>query len=227
MPFVVPGVCRYTINGTINDRTSANILDMQIDTTGTVVTRTEAVLEVAKDILNAWHGNVLAGLSAGAVATSVTWVDLDEADGSTGEITSTSSNNWPSGGPAGGETLPGATSVLVRKLTTSGRGQRSGRLYLAGMNEGAIQGQFLTAGAFAGLQTQFDNFANAINDQGIFDIQRQLVVVHVLTREAPTPESAPGRGDGHLGAPLTGNYTAVENLAVEQRLATQRRRLRG
>lgn len=209
---IVPGVCRFSLQGFYIDRPWVNILDMQLDTTGSTVNRAEFAYETAGNILNAWVDHLAYVYHESAVLNSVDWVDLDSASGSTGSRIATSEHTLPDAGTAEGDPASGAVAALVTKATNSGRGQRNGRFYKVGMAEPMIAGQNIHPTSLPTHQDRFDAFFEAINaDPGpILDGQRQLVVVHT-TGESPT----------------TGTYSVVEALVVQERLATQRRRLRG
>lgn len=225
MAFVVPGICRFTINANIFERRCANVIDMQIDTTGSIVSRPTACEEQAEVILSAWDDNIIPNVHQGYQATSVSWVDLDEADGSTGSVSSNGADVWPKAGAIGSDRTAANLAVLVTKNTTSARGIRKGRMYVAGAPEIAtdgVAGNRLTAAYLTQYQNAFDAFYGAVTVESgsIQDWQSEMRVVHILTREPDQP-------NGNPGAPLTGNSSTVHSLSVQSLLATQRRRLRG
>lgn len=219
MPLIVPGVCRYTINGAFGGgRDFANIIDMAIDTTGTNTARDDAIFDQAGVIINQWVNDVLPVLSGSHRFDSVSWVDLDEADGSVGERITTDTESLPQFGGIVGSSLPANTSVLVSKVTTRSRGARNGRMYVGFVAESHTSGPApnqLDAAPLALWQTAFDNFKSNVEQEGALnEYQSQLNVVHVTARDA-------------AGNPTAGVGTPVSELEVQAVLATQRRRLRG
>lgn len=219
MPFVVPNVCRFTVNGTLLGRPVANIIDMQIDTTGSPLDRGDDIFDTCGDILNNWHTQILSFVSNQYQATSVSWVDLDTATGTTGERSSTSAHTWPANGSGTSESYSPGTSILIKKETGSRRGSKAGRMYLAGLTEGNVTGNSLSSGQQAAIQAKFDTLFTNLNDSSGTAHDRNLVVVHILTRGAST---RPGRP----GPPLTGDWSDLTAFSVQTLLATQRRRLR-
>lgn len=218
MTIVAPGICRYTVNGSIGIRPTANILDFRIDTTGSTVSREDAVEAMCGIIINEWSDHVLPHVCAPYTASSVSWVDLDEEDGSTGSRTSTSQETWPQVATRSGTPAPANTSVLVTKVGSSRRGQRNGRLYLAGPPEGEVGTQNLTSGYQAAIQDSMTSMLGNLNqeDPNEFEYGSYLVIVH--TRDVGTP--------GNPDIVFTGS-SDVSALSVSGTAATQRRRLRG
>lgn len=225
MVLVAPGICRFTVNATMAGRNVANILDMQIDTTGTPGDRPDAIDAVAGDILNNWSDHIIISLVDDYVAQSVSWLDLDEANGPTGSRSTTSETTWPEAGPSVSAPLPSNVSVLVKKQIVGARGRRNGRMYLTGFSEGLTpegDGNTVDPATRAALDTRLASFLSGINDaEGPFiAVQRQLVVVH-------TSVATDGSGNPVPGAdPVYEGYSPVQTLTCDTRLATQRRRLR-
>jgi hypothetical protein len=206
---IAPGICRYTVNGLFNGRQVANIVDMQIDTTGSVVARDDAVDEVAGDILNNWSDEVLPNLTAQYIATSISWVDLDEADGSTGARTSTDGSTWPEPGGSSDASAQGNVAFRINKQGTARRGQRAGRMYLCGVGESAnlnTNGNAVNPTVQTALTAAMQEFLSGINDD-LGDATRKMVVLHVV-------------GGIYLG------YSDVGGLACDSTFGSQRRRLR-
>lgn len=218
MPYVVEGVCRFSINGrwSTNGRPTASIVDMQIDTTGSLLSREEAIVDQAEIILGEWDDEIRPSLVDDLIWESVSWVDLDNDEGSTGSVTSGSGNTWPAGGGITGEPLAVNTAALVTKQIVASRGRRPGRLFLPGGNEAwSSNGTTLAGGTITALNTQMAAFLGDINqsEPDPTDFQSAMVVTHVLTRDSS-------------GAPLTGDFRPVLGLSVGATLASQRRRLR-
>lgn len=207
---VAPGICRYTINGTYAGEEVANIIDMQIDTTATVEPREDAILTVARDVLRAWDDHIMLLISGSYLATSVSWVDLDSLDGSTGSITSAGDISWPRPGRFGGEGMPGNVSMRFDKICGGGRRARNGRTYLVGVPESVtgnptnndLDGPYVSDANIAG-----QDFLESITDNSLpTDAQRQFVVVHTVKGV-------------YVG------YDDVDEFTLGARIRTQRRRL--
>jgi hypothetical protein len=216
MPYVVPGIVRYTINGRLGSRDVANVLDYRIDTTGGTSSRADSAFNMAGILINEWSAEVLINLSSAYSFTSVSWVDLDSASGSTGVRTTSGAISLPTAGSLTGDPLPGNVSQLVTKATASQRGRRSGRLFLAGLTEADTSGNNILAARLTVWETRWAAFLGDTNQEtpSIGTYQSFLAVSHVLTRDVN-------------GDPLTGESTDVDSLAPAALLATQRRRLRG
>lgn len=213
-PLVVPDVCRFTVNQTFEGQPVANIIDMQIDTTGSSTTRTDAIFNIAGDILNNWTDHVLQFQSNNLTAVDVSWVDLNTLTGSTGARSTTSDNSWPQAGPGAQSAFPGMVALRVDKQVVGNRQARNGRMYLCGMSEDLTADSPANEWApstISSYQAEINEFLDGINDQDIggipIDIQRQLVVVHTVN----------GVGTG---------YSEVSNLLVRSRVASQVRRTR-
>jgi hypothetical protein len=226
MAYVVNGVCRYTINGSMNGRAVANVLDVFIDTTGTVTARPTAVQAFAGIVLDAWHNRILPTICAVYTAQSVTWVDLDSATGTVGSRASTPTHTWPFAGTNAIAAQAGNACALMHKNLSSTRGSRKGRMYLPGLAESYTDPaapNVLTTSAISAYTTALNSFYNDVHltAGGPFAYDTHPVVSHVLTRE-PIDPAHPDR----VPAPLTGVGITVTSFTIDPVLATQRRRLR-
>lgn len=222
MALIAPGIVRYTINGTYSDRPVANIVDVKIDTTGTSASRSESAFDGAGRIINAWKTRILPLVQGNYIFNSVSWVDMDDEDGSTGTRTSTSTTNLPLPGTATGDDMPGSVAALIRKTIAGRRGFKAGRLYLAGLSEAvtdpAVPNAIIAASVTA-ITTGMTNFAADVDDSdeiaGVF----QVGVTHTVTPDPtlgdPTPQ------------PVYAGWSKSTVWTCDRRLATQRRRLRG
>lgn len=218
-PLVAPGVVRYTIHETYAGRDIANIIDMFVETTGSIEDRALAAFTVAGDVLNNWADHMLDYQSNNVTFDRVSWVDLDELDGSTGERTSTSDNVLPLAGSGSETPMPGNVAILFTKVAPGGgRSTRNGRTYLTGVSEGFTgdaDPNVLLSAALSGLTTAGGEFLSGVNDAG-GGIGRNMVVVH--TRNAGTPTNP---------NIVYQSQSAVTAFTPQATLATQRRRLRG
>jgi len=209
-PLVVPGVCRFSVHQSLGGQAVVNIVDMQVDTTGSEVGRADALFEVAGDILNNWDDHLLSLAVNELVAEEVRWLDLDSLTGPTGSRSSTDANVWPKeGGDITASVMPGMVAMRVDKRTTGGRGTKQGRMYLAGLNEvQTASGVALSwePATVSGYNAALASFLSGINDQDIggvpLAVQRQMVVVHGSTS----------------------TYSDVESLQVNPLISTQVRR---
>lgn len=218
MPLVVNGVCRFTINQSMEGNDIANVLDMFIDTTGSSMAREDAIIDQAGVLVENWAGDLLVFQSNQLTFDSVSWVDLDESDGSTGMTTTGGSITLPDPGGSATGALPTNVAGLVRKnLATTGRGFRSGRMFLAGLVESQTtvgNGNLIEPANITTLNAGLASFLGDINQDGTTSTyDSRLVVVHITSRDAD-------------GRPLTGDSREVGSLIIDQLLATQRRRLR-
>lgn len=223
MSLIVPGVCRYAVNASSQGRPIVNVLDMRIDTTGTGTDRVVAIEDQAEIILNAWSDHIMPRLTNEYNALSVSWVDLDEPDGSTGSTVIGGDETWPQFGSLTTPSLVSNTSVLVRKNIRRTRDTRNGRMYIAIIDEDSTASD--TPNTLSGAQQTAWNaalasFLSSINQDGIITppvYDSRLCVVHVTVYV---------EGPSGLPVPAEGVSNDVSTLTVDSRLATQRRRLR-
>lgn len=213
-----PGVCRYTLKGMIADRPWANIIDMEIDTTLGIGDRSDAIFTTAGDILNNWVEYMLPGLVPEMSFTEISWVDLNTTDGTTGQRSETSEYTLPENGDSAGEFNAGSVAFLYTKeLVGAARNARTGRMYVAGPGTVGIEDNMLLPNTLANRQAAANTFLANITDEGaIYNYTVDMCVVH-------TPGIS-GYGPGDV---YEATSTHVRHLALQPRLATQRRRLRG
>lgn len=213
MPAIVaPTVCRFTLNGTYSGHNIANIWDIHIDTTGTITSRHDAIVDQAEILLHEFDERILDLVVNDYSFTSVSWVDLNTSDGETGEITSGGGTALPTTGDVTTAPSPGNVAMLIGKRVSTARQFRSGRSYLCGIAEADTDDSapnILEPTAVPVWQAAWDGWFGAVNQEGggVVDYSSQLVVVHTI--------------DG-----VFDSYSEVEELIVESTLATQRRRLR-
>lgn len=212
----VPNVVRFTVNQSIGSTVVANVLDYSLEETLGPETR-EEVIELHADLIATQWSDTFAVLQSSIVdLESVSWVDLSTATGSTGVAGGGATPPWPTSATGSGAIMPNNVAVLMHKnLLGSSRGSRRGRMYVAGIQEGATgvaDPRALGGPDAAAFSTAGENFlAGTSGALGGYDAQ--LVVVHTLTRDGS-------------GNPLTGSSSPVVSFVVDPILATQRRRLR-
>lgn len=207
---IAPGICRFTLHGTIHDRPWANVIDMHIET-GIAGSRADSIADQAQVLLNEWIDHIRPLLTPQAILTEVTWVDLNAADGTVGNRSDASSPRvMPSAGSNPGDAMPGNVAILVTKRTNGGRGARNGRMFLPGVDESDAVGSNFSGGNASAAGAALGNFLSGVNqsDSPVFDYSSHMAVV----------QTSAGAFVAHHN---------VVGLAVQTRLATQRRRLRG
>ncbi len=213
MPLTVNGVCRYAFVATNGQRPVINIWDAKIDTTGTTTPRSEAIFRYAGVLLNSWKAQIMLSLHNGYVLQEIRWLDLDELTGPTGGRSSTSQVVLPQSGSVSGTPASPNTSVLVKKQTSAGRGSRNGRCYLSPLSEAQIDYFVVEQTSLVALQQRVNAFfADSQQTAAIADYNAELHVVHANAAQ--------------LAGVSPGTSSKIDNLVVEQKPATQRRRLR-
>lgn len=213
-----PGVCRYTVKGMIADRPWANIIDMEIDTSLGFGPRNDAIFTTAGDILNNWVDHMMPGLVPEMSFTEISWVDLHTIDGTTGSRSATSEYTLPVTGDSASDFNAGSIAYLYTKeLVGAARNARTGRMYVAGPGTVGIEDNMIQPNTLSDRQDDADTFLANITDEGaIYSYTVDMCVVH-------TPGIS-GYGPGDV---YEATSTHVSRLALQPRLATQRRRLRG
>lgn len=220
-PLQWDNICRFTVNGTFGGRNVANIFDMRIESGSALDVRAADIANQAGDIVNNWCDHLLPLLANDYTFTSVSWVDLNSLEGSTGEVFAGGDETLPQNGGSTEDPLPPNVAALVTKQAPGGgRSTRNGRTYLVGIREtqtdpgnptrltSAAQG-FITAGMEA--------FSTGISNTELGEgYVSNMVVLHTRNQAAagqPADIVATGASD-------------VEALVCDIQLATQRRRLR-
>lgn len=170
----------------------------------------------ARDILNNWQDHVMDGVTQQYVLDGADWRSLDPDDTNQGTLTPDTVKATQGAG-AGPGTSPNV-AFLVRKITNSRqRGQRNGRMYLAGVAESAItEAGNLAAAHQTAFQGYLDSFLAGVNDD-VFGPGGGSGLVVLNT----TPES---RIAGTQ--PVTLTYRTVSALVLDSKAATQRERMR-
>lgn len=211
-PLIVDGVCRFAMFG-VCFRPWVNILDIHIESSDGD-SRPDHIRDQAEIINQEWPLKVNAVLAPNWQYQGCRWVDLDTADGSTGETTETSGAAvLPILGIASGQALPPNVAILIKKLTTASRGTRDGRMYLAGPSEANQDLQTMSSTAVNTLNTNLAAAKAAIEQEGrgVLGIggtyDSRIVVVH-----AP--------------ANMPTSWSHLASFQAQSTVATQRRRLR-
>lgn len=207
---VVAGVLRIAILGHVaNGQKCVNIVDVHVDEIEGGGRDADLLDDVARDVLNNWQDEMLGHLGGTYVVEGANWVDLDSADGSTGNLAVDSGK--PIAGLASTALLPGQVCALVHKnLQGSSRGTRSGRMYLGTLAENVVDDNgMLDAGFIGNLNSDLEDFKDGVNGVvvGTHGRTQNLCVVH-----APADE---GTSQDH-----------ISTYSVDPKVATQRRRIR-
>lgn len=219
MPLVVPGVARFAVNQSLEGRAVVNVLDYRIDTTGSTMSREDAVDGQAGSIIEHWVAQFLPVMVDDLTLDSVSYVDLNTADGVTGSRLNGGGTSLPAAGLSTDPPLPANAALLVTKQAPSGRGRRNGRMFLAGLEEqftSISNGNRLEEADRAGFETRTQAFLSGTNELDTLGtaFSSNMVVVHITARDAS-------------GNPTLGDSSVVQSLIPDALLATQRRRLRG
>jgi hypothetical protein len=197
-------------------RTVANTIHLQYSGSGLLAVHGT---EIATDVLTAWQDEVLDILNNKYTLEGANWLDLDNISGLSGTI-----------GPVGGHPTNGATSnpsgspqvsLLVHKrITGSGRGARGGRMYLGPFDEAEVTDTGgISPATYGTWQGKIDAFFNAIEGLAYGVGQTATPCVpHWLGRDKPA--------DTVGGEWPADGVSECTNFQLDERAATQRRRLR-
>lgn len=208
MPLIVPNVARYTVEGTYLDAPVANVIDMFIPDGWAGYTRDDAVELVGRNVLTGWYDEILPVMKGQYIATEVSWVDLNTADGSTGTVVigNRAEVTLPYPGAIGGEPYTAAVATLVTKNTVARRGERQGRMFLCPPGESDIVGNTIGSDYLNALNSALSDFVEYL--YAGTDNTTYPVVVH---------QAAGG---------TFGTSTPVTGMTARARVSTQRRRNR-
>jgi hypothetical protein len=214
---IAPDVCRYSFNGTYLGRPCVNVLDRVVHPNEDPGGRAASVERVARLLIDAYVGPVLGLQSTQYSLNSVSWVDLDSADGTTGSVSAGETETLPQTGTEAGDPYTASVGALVHKQVTRTRGTRNGSWTLAGMTEQFVNGNVLTTFYLDGLNENLATFLEAITETGVASIpQRFPTVVHTHTDRSVNPPVVEYIGNSQ-----------IHTLEAVAQLASQRRRNRG
>lgn len=204
-PLVVGGVLRCVIEGHINGgQQVVTIMDVDIDG---MEGRPPADLEVvARDVLDNWQDEVMSQMTNNYILDGLSWIDLDSADGATGNI-SPDPAKGTSGAGAADIAGPQSAYLIHKNISGASRNRRRGRIYLVGAFETSVDdlGQVDPASR-ADLEASFENFKDGINGAGA-DWTQNLCVSHA-------PEGQPT------------SQSHISTFTVDALVSGQRKRLR-
>lgn len=218
MALVAPTVCRFAVNAVYLGRPAVNVLDYVVVPSGVGgPARVAAIEQQASTILGAWTQSVMNNLAVAYEAQSVSWVDLDSASGSTGVVTTGLGETWPAPGELPGSPYAASVAGLVTKSGQSQRGQRTGKMFLAGMTESYVDGNSLTGAYVTDMNAGLATFLGVTSLDGAGSVTESFMcVVHTLNAGTPSDPDIVYNGE-----------TTVGTLTINPRVASQRRRNRG
>lgn len=217
MVLIAPNVTRFTSNGSYLGRPTANVLDVAITGTGDATSRALAIRDYASRIAACWEFDWLPLLSEQFACTSISWVDLDSVNGSTGSTTTVfpGVGNLPQSGALPGQGYSANTAVLVDKDCIAGRGQRGGRWFFAGVTETYVSGNDLDTTFTVPFQDAMGEAFDRLVVEAPAEYQAVPVVVHTTTDRTSIPAEVTYTGQSE-----------IIGFTVQGRVASQRRRNR-
>jgi hypothetical protein len=211
----VPDVIQITVKGTVVGRPWASIWHMRMED-GFIVGGGN-VTDVVRDFADNWQDHIMTTtISDRARVDEFQYLVLDDTEGETGVIGP--DPNKPLTGSWARAIASPSLCFLVRKSAGSRRGARSGRAYLPGLAEEAVQEDgTIEPTQLAGFNTKLQEFLDGISDDTGLDTGGHFPVVCHFPPEART------KGP-HIVAGTSSRITA---LTLDTMAATQRRRMRG
>lgn len=216
-PLIYNSIVRYTYNSTYAGRDVANVMDMAVIPAG-ATTRPVAIQRVAECLIDAWWDLLNLGpINTGFQTNSLSWVDMNSTSGSTGNTNAGFLHTLPKTGESDGNRMPGNVAYRVNKSILGSRGKRSGRMYLAGVNEEATaktNPNVLTSAYATDLGGKIATYFNAIDETFTGVVTCYPVVTHTEEQGDPPVIVAAG-------------FSTVTSFLVDTTLGSQRRRLRG
>lgn len=202
-----PDTIRYTLHGSYLGRPVVTVLDCRLEE-GIGSEYSAQIYEYAGDILNNWVDHIVPGLSNQYTFERIAWLDLDSG-GWTGERTATSEHSLPIAGGESGQPVSANTAMLITKATEARRGERQGRMFLPGIVENYVEGNFLSSSFVEAFnEDNLAPFLDGISDTpDVGTTERHPVVIHTV--------------DGSYQS-----QSRVTALTLQGRVASQRRRNR-
>lgn len=213
---LAPTIVRYTFQHTLRyGQKSDNVMDLSIDGTG-LISRDSVITDFNSHVAGMWQDTALKIYGTTSTFNGAAWIDLDSLTGSTGTLGP--ADGHPVAGSGGGGFLPPNVAHLVHKRGTAHRGQRQGRSYFPDVPEATADDQGLLP---SGYQTTIAGYMNSFRTTvGSYTypadtanpVALRVVHVHKVNKDDPST--------------WTWTSTTVNTVDCDQRVATQRRRLR-
>lgn len=157
----------------------------------------------ARDVLNNWQDHIVAAMPNNYEVSGCRYTDHNEDEGATGELAVDGAK--PTVGTNAGDSAPPNVAQLVHKRIAGHVGVRAGRFYLPPITQDLVdENGILSAGYVDDRNDDLVLFHDGLSGAG----GNRLVVVHKRPPAALSPVSI------------------VTSLAMDPKVATQRRRLR-
>lgn len=211
---VAPTIVRITYKHVhTNGKAIDNVVDISLDEFG--VARDAAVAVMVGRVNKPWQQHMLQLMANNITFTGCAWIDLDRLDGTAGFQSPDGSASTT--GALTVASLPPNSALLVRKNTAAVRGERQGRMFIAGPPEDSIGEDGAVTGAFAtNSNNELAQYLSAIQSlPGTPALATTAVrVVHVHKHDSDDP------------ADWDWSSSTVNSLVLDAKIATQRRRLR-
>ena len=205
---IVNDVIQVSVDGTIGGRAITNVF--HVDASRPINGNSESI---ATKVLAAYQDRLVPLFSTGYTCLGARYIDLDSLVGDSGQVATVA------GEPVVGARADGAppqVSVLVRKNVSNAPRGRSWRMFLPPPGDADISGVGLLTATYSNLvQAALDAFRDDIDEEDGPGVSRMNLCC------VSYPRSSSGE--------VTGPGTAYDltSYAVQERVATQRRRLRG
>jgi hypothetical protein len=170
----------------------------------------------ARDVLNNWQDHILEMVSNTYTVVGMDWRSLDPDDNNAGTLAPDTAKPV-TGTHTSAPSSPNVALLVHKRTAGRGRGQRDGRIFLAGVIETIVDGKGdIEAQYLSPLQTSANEFLSGVNDSGFAGASGSGMIVLNTTPESRLPGTQP----------VTLTYRAVTALQVDGKVATQRDRLR-
>ena len=211
MPLVAPLTFRVSMNGTYDSQPIAHVLDfVWSGISGPQPTRAQQGNEICTILGAAWKDTLDQSQSNLIVYNGCTWVDLDSETGATGVY---NGGPFPIVGVNTAQPWPGNVAVRLIKTSIGPRGSRRGSIYLPGGTEAltpASSANTMSGAAYDSLVSRVATFYTDLTATFANSATGSSRVNLVITRT---------RELEYL------QTSSVTGLAVQTRVASQRRRL--
>lgn len=214
---IAPNVTRFSVVGSFAGQPVVNTIDMnRIIVTGGPIDVPEWNVNRALLIATAYNQNFAGRLSNQMLWDRVDWIDLGSIDGDVGSG-GLGGGGFPSQGAASTSAFPANVSIRLRKVASGQRGSRPGSMYLAGGLEAetSTNPNELTSSNITAWNTDSAAFLADICADSTFDWGTATARMVIVRTRRPNPEAQPE----FVG------MSPVQELLVQSRLASQRRRL--
>lgn len=206
MPVTMPSGAHFTINGVWSN--GRPVVTSWHALVTAVADRPTAIADAASRLSTAWFSNIIPILADNYSYDSVSWIDLNSVTGATGVHTRTPA----SGTSTGTVSTPPSSGYLVTKgFVGSGRTFRSGRVFMPGLPEGAVDEDGIVSStnrttvtaAFTAFLAAFNASAPVAGIASCFLVvahSPSIEVTETKTRRVPDP-------NGVLAASLISGFT--------------------